>query len=96
MVLASSRGMFPTTVEWTFFMVNSLVSSGREAIHLGDFELLRYFGAQVKRVSIVIRIWILEQPQIEPALRVGSVAAATPSDFNQPLKPVETYHSSHP
>lgn len=79
MVLASSREMFPTTVEWTFFMVNSLVSSGREAIHLGDFELLRYFGAQVKWISVVICIGILEQPQIEPALRVRSVAAATQS-----------------
>lgn len=68
MVLACRRRMFSATVERTFFIVNSLVSSGREAIHLGDFELLRYFGAQVKRVSIVIRIWILEQPQIEPAL----------------------------
>ncbi|KAI7180370.1 hypothetical protein KC360_g64 [Hortaea werneckii] len=46
MVLASSRRMFPATVEWTFFIVDSFIGSRRESINFGDFELLRHFSAQ--------------------------------------------------
>ena len=68
--------MDPPAVKLLLVVVDPLVRIGWQAVYFCDLEGLGDLGTDIERVRVVVRIGVLEEPEVEPALDGTGVSAA--------------------
>jgi hypothetical protein len=59
-----------TAIVRTVVIINSLIRCPGEAVNPNDLEFLRYLGADVEWVRIIVGVRVFEMTAVKPALRV--------------------------
>jgi hypothetical protein len=72
-IFACSCRMDPPAVKGLLFAIDPLVRLGRQTVDPGDLEGLRDLSTDIQWVCVVVGIWVIYQPEVEPALDGVSV-----------------------
>lgn len=67
-VLARFHCVNLVAIKRTGFVVDLLIGGGRETVYLCHFKVFGNFGAEIQRVGVVVRIWMIMYTEIKPTL----------------------------
>ena len=77
MILAGFSRVDLASIKWAGVIVQLFISERRQAIDLGNFKVLRYLSADIKRISVIVGIWMFYKAKIKPTLGVESAVTVS-------------------
>lgn len=69
MVLACFQAVKFAAVEGMGFLANLLAGGSGEVVHFRYLKSLRDFSAEIKRVGVIVCVWMGGEASVEPALQ---------------------------